>query len=103
MRNPFVTNTHTTCNQMCVSNNGMIVYHPGGSFIDAFYVETGEKFTSYQGHYERVNCCVFNPQDQEMYSGATDYQILVWSPKQLNVAPQEKEVYTNSVVVIANK
>jgi DNA excision repair protein ERCC-8 len=33
-----------------------------------------------QGHYDRVNCCVFHPNYQEMYSGSKDRQILVWTP-----------------------
>lgn len=36
-----------------------------------------------QGHYENVNCCCYSANDQELYTGGNDRQILIWSPPKL--------------------
>lgn len=33
-----------------------------------------------QAHLDRVNCCVFHPSREELYSGGNDYLVLVWTP-----------------------
>lgn len=50
----------------------------------AFDVRTGQTKHNFHGHYENVNCCWYNSTDQELYTGADDTQILVWSPSKLN-------------------
>lgn len=49
-----------------------------------------------QGHYERVNCCVFHPNYEEMYSGSKDRQILVWTPLFDEVQEQRVEEETDN-------
>ncbi|KAL6071698.1 DNA excision repair protein ERCC-8 [Balamuthia mandrillaris] len=73
-------------NQFSISANGSRIYHPNGSHIAVFVAHTGEKVYSLSGHYESVNCCVFHPDNQELYSGASDHQILYWEP-----SPDEDE------------
>lgn len=44
-----------------------------------------------QGHFESINCCVYNPNLSELYSGGNDSQILVWSVPKPD-EPDEHEV-----------
>jgi DNA excision repair protein ERCC-8 len=48
-------------NQLGISNNGDVVFHPNGNFVHSYRIHTGELVASLQGHYERVNCCKFRP------------------------------------------
>ncbi|KAK9109740.1 hypothetical protein Sjap_017800 [Stephania japonica] len=66
--------------QLAVAQDLSLVYVPCMTTVKAFNVWSGETFQTFQGHYEVVNCCWFNPQDQELYTGSNDRQILVWSP-----------------------
>ncbi|KAG7972204.1 hypothetical protein I3843_07G172000 [Carya illinoinensis] len=53
------------------------------SFSMAFDVWSGKTSLTFRGHYEYVNCCWFSSQEQELYTGGNDRQILVWSPSSL--------------------
>jgi len=48
--------------------------------IKAYNLWSGTTFRAFRGHYELVNCCYYSEQDQELYTGSNDRQILVWSP-----------------------
>ncbi|KAH9692509.1 WD repeat-containing protein ATCSA-1 [Citrus sinensis] len=43
-------------------------------------LQTSKTCLTFRGHYEYVNCCCFSSQDQELYTGGNDRQILVWCP-----------------------
>ena len=47
--------------EMAVSNNGQLVYHPNGNVINVYHIQSGELINTLQGHYEKINCCVFHP------------------------------------------
>ncbi|CAN6721729.1 unnamed protein product [Malus baccata var. baccata] len=57
------------------------VMHPFHFVLRASDTWSGK--TSLKGHYEHVNCCWFSSQDQELYTGGDDRQILVWSPPRM--------------------
>ncbi|KAH9758274.1 WD repeat-containing protein ATCSA-1 [Citrus sinensis] len=46
-------------------------------------LQTSKTCLTFRGHYEHVNCCCFSSQDQELYTGGNDRQILVWCPSRL--------------------
>jgi DNA excision repair protein ERCC-8 len=46
----------------------------------AFGMWSGRTTLMLRGHYESVNTCCFNSNDQELYTSGSDRQILVWSP-----------------------
>lgn len=56
-----------------------LVYVPSEGNIFAYDVQTGARVNSLLGHYNSVNCCVFHPFHQELYSGANDRNLLVWT------------------------
>ncbi|KAF9600686.1 hypothetical protein IFM89_011357 [Coptis chinensis] len=66
--------------QLAVTQGSSLVFVPCMSAVKAFDVWSGRTFLTFRGHYENVNCCWFSSQDQELYTGSNDRQILVWSP-----------------------
>lgn len=66
--------------QMAVSQNPALVFVPCMATTKAFDMWSGQTMQTFRGHYENVNCCWYNAQDQELYTGGNDRQILVWSP-----------------------
>jgi len=65
--------------QFAVSKDGNFVYHPNGHTIGVYEVQTGRLVNVLQGHVGNVNCIVFHPKDEELYSAGTDNVILMWS------------------------
>jgi WD40 repeat protein len=57
-----------------------LIYHPSGQNIGVYELQTGKKIHSLRGHFDNVMCCEFHPELQELYSGAADASMLVWSP-----------------------
>ncbi|KAI3972751.1 hypothetical protein MKX01_019409 [Papaver californicum] len=71
--------------QLATSQDSSLVFVPCMTTIKAFDVWSGRTSETFRGHYENVNCCWFNSQDQEMYTGSNDRQILVWSPPKIRL------------------
>ncbi|XP_005990749.1 DNA excision repair protein ERCC-8 isoform X2 [Latimeria chalumnae] len=57
---------------------------PYDSTIAIYSIYSGELITLLRGHYSSVDCCVFQSDFQELYSGGKDCNILTWIP-----APRE--------------
>lgn len=68
--------------QLAVAQDSSAVFVPCMTSIKAFDLWSGQTSMTFRGHYECVNCCCFNAQDQELYTGGNDRQILVWSPSE---------------------
>ncbi|KAJ4772283.1 Transducin/WD40 repeat-like superfamily protein [Rhynchospora pubera] len=66
--------------QLAVTPDSSLVFVPCMASLKAYDLWSGTTINTYRGHYESVNCCFFNAQDQELYTGSNDRQILVWSP-----------------------
>ena len=47
--------------------------------LQIYDVESGEIKSVLRGHMSVINCCCFNDSLQELYSGASDKNIAVWS------------------------
>ncbi|XP_068166422.1 DNA excision repair protein ERCC-8 isoform X2 [Antennarius striatus] len=56
------------------------VFVPCGSSVAVYGLHTGELITTLRGHYNNVDCCAFQPDYQELYSGGKDCNILAWIP-----------------------
>ncbi|KAJ9186832.1 hypothetical protein P3X46_002361 [Hevea brasiliensis] len=69
--------------QLATTQDSSLVFVPCMTAVKAFDVWSGMTSMTFRGHYEYVNCCWFNSQDQEIYTGGNDRQILVWSPSRL--------------------
>ncbi|PUZ53870.1 hypothetical protein GQ55_5G084800 [Panicum hallii var. hallii] len=66
--------------QLAVTEDPSLVFVPCMASIKAYNLWSGTTFRTFRGHYELVNCCYYSEQDQELYTGSNDRQILVWSP-----------------------
>ncbi|XP_062022617.1 WD repeat-containing protein ATCSA-1-like [Rosa rugosa] len=69
--------------QLATSPNSPLAFVPCMTAVKAFDMWSGRTALTFRGHYEHVNCCWFSLQDQELYTGGNDRQILVWSPSRL--------------------
>ncbi|NXQ58839.1 ERCC8 protein, partial [Anthoscopus minutus] len=69
--------------------NPEFAFVPYGSTIAVYTVFTGELITMLRGHYSAVNCCVFQPHFQELYSGSKDCNILAWIPALREPVPDD--------------
>ena len=90
--NPSRKNT-----QFCVSKglSSELVFAPSGNDIFMFEIHTGKKISTLIGHYNNVNCCIFDSFSQELYSGGNDTHVLSWSPKTHSDESQEKDDKTD--------
>ncbi|XP_061372012.1 WD repeat-containing protein ATCSA-1-like [Gastrolobium bilobum] len=66
--------------QLATTQDSTLVFVPCMRAVKAFDMWSGNTHAILRGHYECVNSCWFNEQDQELYTGGNDRQILVWSP-----------------------
>ncbi|XP_076955113.1 WD repeat-containing protein ATCSA-1-like isoform X1 [Bidens hawaiensis] len=69
--------------QLAVTQDSGIVFLPCMTSVKGFDVWSGRSRMTLQGHYENVNCCCYSTNDQELYTGGNDRQILTWSPLKL--------------------
>ena len=76
--------------QIAASVDGSLVFHPSGSVIQVLDMYTGEQRKLLRGHLDTINACVFNPALQELYTGADDASIIVWTKEQA-CAPDDLE------------
>ncbi|XP_054842654.1 DNA excision repair protein ERCC-8 isoform X2 [Eublepharis macularius] len=56
------------------------VFVPYSNTIAIYTIYSGDLITMLRGHYSSVDCCVFQPHFQELYSSGKDGNILVWVP-----------------------
>ncbi|KAI6653182.1 DNA excision repair protein ERCC-8 isoform X1 [Oopsacas minuta] len=73
------------CKQLTLTpymNNTQIIYVPSSASIAGFDVNTGQKITSLQGHYNRVNVCQAHYNEELLYSGGIDGEMLFWKPRE---------------------
>jgi DNA excision repair protein ERCC-8 len=67
-------------NKILLSTNGKLVYHPNGESVGVYEVKTGKKVHTLKGHYAPVTSMAYHTSLPEMYTGAADGSILVWTP-----------------------
>lgn len=48
--------------------------------MQVYETQSGGQVSTLKGHFASISCCVSNPNTQEVYSGSSDRQILVWDP-----------------------
>lgn len=76
--------------QLAITPDSGLVFVPCMTAAKAFSVWSGETMMTFRGHYENVNCCWYNVQDQELYTGGNDRQVLVWSPSKLSSEDEDE-------------
>uniref|UniRef100_Q0V9H6 DNA excision repair protein ERCC-8 n=1 Tax=Xenopus tropicalis TaxID=8364 RepID=Q0V9H6_XENTR len=60
--------------------NPEFVFVPYDCTIAVYTIYSGQKISILRGHYNSVDCCVFQPHFQELYSGSKDCNVLAWIP-----------------------
>ena len=56
-----------------------MIFVPDGRMIKVLDTYTGRHLYSLNGHYTRVDACYYHPDLQELYSGGSDSNLLVWT------------------------
>jgi DNA excision repair protein ERCC-8 len=56
------------------------VFLPSNRNASIFHAFSGTLEKSMKGHFDTINCCLYNPILNEMYSGSKDKNLLIWSP-----------------------
>ncbi|XP_054796375.1 WD repeat-containing protein ATCSA-1 isoform X1 [Prosopis cineraria] len=77
--------------QLATTRDSTLVFVPCMRSVKSFNVWSGYTHATFRGHYECVNSCWFSEQDQELYTGGNDKQILVWSPPRV-IADEANEL-----------
>ncbi|KAJ7335935.1 hypothetical protein JRQ81_013876 [Phrynocephalus forsythii] len=65
------------------------VFVPYSSTIAVYSVYSGDLITMLKGHYSSVDCCVFQPNFQELYTCGRDGNILAWVPSLREPEPDD--------------
>ncbi|KAK6939723.1 WD40 repeat [Dillenia turbinata] len=83
--------------QLVTTQDLSLVFVPCMTAVKAFNVLSGKTSMTFRGHHENVNCCWFSSQDQELYTGGNDRQILVWCPSKSFVDEEGKDTRKGQV------
>jgi DNA excision repair protein ERCC-8 len=77
-----IQNNSKKCIQFATSEfcDPDLIYIPENANIEVFNMNSGEHIQTLTGHFNQVNCVVYNADYQELYTGANDRNILVFSP-----------------------
>eukprot|EP00698_Gefionella_okellyi_P014126 TRINITY_DN3905_c0_g1_i1.p1 TRINITY_DN3905_c0_g1~~TRINITY_DN3905_c0_g1_i1.p1 ORF type:complete len:394 (-),score=89.33 TRINITY_DN3905_c0_g1_i1:242-1423(-) len=75
-----VKNVSALGSQIALSPDDRFIYHPNVSDVNVYEARTGKLYRTLKGHFDRVNACCFHTAREELYSGARDATILVYSP-----------------------
>ncbi|XP_072043883.1 DNA excision repair protein ERCC-8-like [Amphiura filiformis] len=67
------------------------VFVPSVGDIAVYDLQNGELVYDLNGHYNAVNCCIYHPLYQELYSGGNDSNILIWEPEQMRIIEEDEE------------
>uniref|UniRef100_T1JNL3 Uncharacterized protein n=1 Tax=Strigamia maritima TaxID=126957 RepID=T1JNL3_STRMM len=62
------------------NSNPSVIFVPCQGRICVYETQNGILINKLVGHFNSVNCCVVHPFTPEVYSGANDHNILVWTP-----------------------
>ncbi|XP_077203316.1 DNA excision repair protein ERCC-8 isoform X2 [Paroedura picta] len=65
------------------------VFVPYSNTIAIYTIYSGDLVTMLRGHYSSVDCCVFQPHFQELYSSGRDSNILAWVPSTREPEPDD--------------
>lgn len=85
--------------QLAVAQDSSLVFVPCMTSVKAFDLWSGTTSLTCRAHYECVNCCCFSAQDQELYTGGNDRQILVWSSSELCPDDMDKRSSNGNILI----
>jgi hypothetical protein len=61
------------------NDNNNYIFIPNSKNITAFDMFSGNIKKVLKGHFDSTNCCLYNPNVNEIYSGSKDKNMLIWS------------------------
>eukprot|EP00887_Chlorella_sp_A99_P000785 scaffold5.g785.t1 len=78
---PGAFNRASKARQLAVSHDASTLFHPSGSAVQCFDVQSGAlRRTLGGGHFDSINACKWNSMAEELYTGGNDSHIVVWAP-----------------------
>lgn len=66
------------CTDKCMPN---YVFVPSCNNLNMYNIYQGDLKQTYKGHFESLNCCIYNKHLNEIYTGSKDRNLLIWSPE----------------------
>ncbi len=89
-----ISNDSKKCIKLCVAQDCQpdLIFVPSAGDIDVYDMFGGEQINTLRGHYNQVNCVLYNGHDQYLYSCANDRNILVWEPQSETVSAYEQHL-----------
>ncbi len=57
------------------------IFIPNGRSLSVYNAFDGELIATYKGHFDSLNCCLYNPVSNQVYTGSKDRNIITWSSK----------------------
>ena len=89
-----------SCTELCYPN---YVFLPSSRNLLMYSIFDGELKHTFKGHFDSINCALYNPVQNEVYTGSKDRNCLVWSAephvnsskkRKVNEAGSGQSVYT---------
>lgn len=66
------------------------LFVPSGNNLLMYDLLEGELKNTFKGHFDSINCCLYNPVQNEVYTGSKDRNVLVWATdNQINAEERE--------------
>ena len=73
------------------------IFIPNNRNLFIFELLSGDIQKILKGHFDSINCCLYNTNANEIYSGSKDKNLLIWSPKYTNDdCSKEKDLFQNT-------
>ena len=94
---PNAFNRSNKARQLSSTGDGLLLFNPSGSVVQMYDIRGGDPvFDLKGGHFETVNCCLWNALSHELYTGSDDRSILVWEPPlQTNVCDDDEDNWSD--------
>jgi DNA excision repair protein ERCC-8 len=72
-------------------NGNNFVFVPNGRSLNMYNIFDGTQTNVFKGHFDAINCCLYHPLLNEIYTGSNDRNLLIWSPEISNDALEDVE------------
>ncbi len=66
------------------------VFIPNGRGLNIYSAFDGELKSTYKGHFDSINCCLYNQASNHLYTGSKDRNVITWSSDYGNVEDKKK-------------
>ena len=86
-----LSNDSRKCVKLAVSagTSQTMLFVPNYGDVEVYDIFSGLLVRTLRGHFNQVNCCLFLPHWQELYTAGNDRNILVWTPETSTITAYE--------------